>query len=191
MSYILSKYNFCIGRGFTLFLIIVWANNSHSQMGFTVYPTEYQIKAKYLYNFARFVDWPEKSFQNPDSPYVIGIIGSDPYGIDLEKTVEGKQVKNRKFKIRRYQNLDSLSTCHILFIGTESRARLLQIFEKIKNFSILTVGDEKNFAKDGGMINFVIKKKRIRFEINMATVKRSHLKMSTNLLKMAEIIEPN
>jgi len=189
MTHILPKNkNFSKGC-FTILIIILWVFQSHSQMGFTVYPTEYQIKAKYLYNFTRFVDWPEESFQNPDSPFVIGIIGSDPYGIDLEKTIEGKQIKNRKFRIRRYQNLDNLAFCHILFIGVDNRARRSQIFNKIKNNSILTVGDENNFAKDGGMINFIIKKKKIRFQINREAVKQSRLKMSTKLFKMAEIIE--
>jgi hypothetical protein len=164
-------------------------SNNDAQMGFTVYPTEYQIKAKYLYNFARFVDWPEESFQSPDSPFVIGIIGNDPYGIDLEKTIEGKQIKNRKFIIRTYQNLENLSSCHILFIGVNDRALRSQIFNKIKKYSILTVGDDDSFTKDGGMINFIIKKKRIRFEINREAVKQSPLKMSTNLLKMAVINE--
>ncbi|MFC1569371.1 YfiR family protein [bacterium] len=187
----LPKINISPNRCITVLIIILWISNSYSQMGFTIYPTEYQIKAKYLYNFARFVDWPEESFQNPDSPFVIGIIGNDPYGIDLEKTIEGKQIKNRKFMIRHYQNLENLSSCHILFIGVDNRSRRSQIFNKIKNKSILTVGDENNFAKDGGMINFIIKEKRIRFKINRDAVKQSGLKMSTNLFKMAEIVEPS
>ncbi|MBN2102882.1 YfiR family protein [bacterium] len=187
----LPKINIISIRCFTVFIIILGGSNSYSQMGFTVIPTEYQIKAKYLYNFARFVDWPEESFNNPDSPFVIGIIGSDPYGIDLEKTIEGKQIKNREFRIRRYQNLEDLSSCHILFIGVDNRDRRSQIFSKIKNNSILTVGDETNFSKDGGMINFIIKKKKIRFEINSEAVKQSGLKMSTKLLKMADIPEPS
>jgi hypothetical protein len=172
-------------------MIILWVSDSYSQMGFTVYPTEYQIKAKYIYNFTRFVDWPEESFENPDSPFVIGIIGNDPYGIDLDKTIEGKQIKNRRFIIRRCQNIEDLSSCHILFIGVDKGAQRSQIFNKIKNKCILTVGDEEHFARDGGMINFIIMKKRIRFEINREAVKQSHLKMSTNLLKMAVIIEPS
>ena len=137
------------------------------------------------------MDWPEESFQSPDSPFVIGIIGNDPYGIDLEKTIEGKQIKNRKFIIRHYQSLENLSSCHILFIGADIRAWRSQIFNRIKNKCILTVGDDNHFVKEGGMINFVIQKKRIRFEINREAVKQSRLKMSTKLLKMAVIIEPS
>jgi hypothetical protein len=190
ISIMLPKVNICPKRYIAALIIILWVSNSYSQMGFTVYPTEYQIKAKYLYNFARFVDWPEESFQSPDSPFVIGIIGNDPYGIDLEKTIEGKQIKNRKFIIKHYQNLENLSSCHILFIGIDNKAGRSQIFNKIKKQGILTVGDDDSFAKDGGMINFIIKKERIRFQINREAVNQSPLKMSTTLLKMAVIIEP-
>ncbi|MBN1782316.1 YfiR family protein [bacterium] len=161
-------------------------SDGYSQMGFTVYPTEYQVKAQYLYNFARFVDWPEESFENPDSPFVIGIVGQDPFGIDLEKTVEGKQIKNRRFIIRRYDNSADLSSCHILFIGTDDRTRRSALIDRLKHRCILTVGDENNFVPDGGMINFVVRKKKIRFEINREAVKQSGLKISTKLLKMAE-----
>lgn len=158
-------------------------------MGFTVYPTEYQIKAKYLYNFTRYVNWPKEAFTDSVSPFIIGIIGQDPFGVNLEKTVEGKKINSRTFLIKRFQSAKNLEYCHILFIGISDREHHHQILDTIQGLSILTVGSRVKFAQDGGIINFIKKKKRIRFEINTKMARESGLRISTKLLKMADIVE--
>ena len=168
---------------------ILLAESVNSQMGFTVYPTEYQIKAKYLYNFTRYVNWPQEVFKDSASPYIIGIIGQDPFGIEIEKTVEGKNIKNRTFSVKRFNSASDLEYCHILFIGLIDRAYQTRILNKIQGLSILTVGNRVNFGQDGGIINFIKKKDQIRFEINTKVARESGLKISTTLLKMADIID--
>jgi hypothetical protein len=160
---------------------------SHSQMGFTVYPTEYQIKAKYLYNFTRYVNWPKEAFADSVSPFIIGIVGRDPFGIDLEKTVEGKRIKNRTFSIKRFRSIDDLEYCHILYIYTEDRRHQIQILKNIKGLSILSITSRAKLSQDGGIINFIEKKEQIRFEINIKKAREARLKISTKLLKMADM----
>ncbi len=158
-------------------------------MGFTVHPTEHQIKASYIYNFTRFVDWPKEVFADSTSPFIIGIIGQDPFGIDLEKTVEGKIIKNRTFSVKRFLTIDDIEYCHILFFGISNRVKQIQILHKIRGLSILTIGNRAKFTLDGGIVNFIEKKKKIRFEINKKIARESELNISTKLLKMADIVE--
>ena len=172
-----------------MILIFLLVRSAKSQMGFTVYPTEYQIKAKYLYNFTRYVNWPKEVFTDSISPFVIGIVGQDPFGIELEKTVEGKNIKNRTFSVKRFNSINDLEFCHMLFIGLIDKKHQNQILNKIKGLSILTVGNRTNFTQDGGIINFIEKKEQVRFEINTKVARESRLKISTKLLKMADIFD--
>ncbi|MFO7892060.1 MAG: YfiR family protein [bacterium] len=159
-----------------------------AQMGFTIYPSEYQVKAKYLYNFTRFVDWPDQTFSHPDSPFIIGILGEDPFGIDLDKTVEGKKIKNRNFIIKRFKKFNDLKYCHILYIGIDDHGKRKKIIKKLSDRNILTVSDKKNFAQNGGIINFIIKDKKIRFQINFQAAQESNIQISSKILRQADII---
>lgn len=158
-------------------------------MGFTKYPSEYQMKAKFLYNFARFVEWPDGAFADSTSSITIGVIDPDPFGIDLDKTVEGKRINGRDFRVKRFHRVDDLEFCHILFIGTSDREHRLEILERLKDWSVLTVGDTKDFAYDGGIINFIMVGKKILFEINTKAVKKAGLVLSPRILKMSNLIE--
>ena len=158
-------------------------------MGFTMYPSEYQVKAKYLYNLARFVEWPEQSFADSNSSYIIGVLGEDPFGIDLEKTVEGKKAKGRNFIVKRFKKSEDVQFCHILFIKLADNIQLSNTIKKVNHENILTVSDTKNFAKNGGIINFITKEKKIRFQINLSAAEQSGLQISSKILRQAEIIE--
>ena len=172
-----------------IILIILLSIKVQAQMGFTLYPSEYQVKAKYLYNLARFVDWPEQSFADSNSSYIIGILGEDPFGIDLEKTVEGKKAKGRNFVVKRFPKYEDLQFCHILYINLTDKDKLNKVIKKIKNENILTVGDTKNFAQNGGIINFITKEKKIRFQINLSAAEQSGIQISSLILRQADLIE--
>jgi len=167
--------------------VLLGSGRLAAQMGFTVYPSEYQIKSRYIVNLVRYVDWPENAFQDTSSPYIIGLTGNDPYGIDLEKAIEGKTINNRHFIIRQFEENEVIGKCHILVVGSRERDFHRKVLLKIRSRSILSISDSPFFAEDGGMIHFVIRKKKIRFQINTAAVKQSGLKISTKILKMAEI----
>ena len=149
-------------------------------------PTEYQLKAAYLYHFAQFVDWPPAAFPQPNSPLIIGVLGENPFGKDLPHTVEGKVLSNHPLVVQEYHSLAEMTNnCHILFISSSEKKRLPEIFAALKGTSVLTVSEVDQFTENGGMINFVLASDRIRFQINETTVEKAGLKMSFKLLNLA------
>jgi hypothetical protein len=152
--------------------------------------SEYQLKAVFLFNFAQFVDWPAEAFPEADTPVVIGILGDDPFEGLLDQTVREERLRGRPFQVRRYQSVDEIKTCHILFIRRPDGARLEETLARLKNRPILTVSDVDGFAERGGMIRFVADRNRIRLQINPESVEAAHLTISSKLLRVAEVITP-
>ncbi|MDX2032042.1 MAG: YfiR family protein, partial [Blastocatellia bacterium] len=127
---------------------------------------EYQVKAAFLFNFAKFVEWPGEAFPDGGAPLVIGIVGSDPFGATLDQTVSNKSVNNRQLSIRRLKWGQNLRSCHILFVSSSERRRMGQIVESLKGASVLTVGEMEQFNQQGGIINFLMEENKVGFEIN-------------------------
>ena len=146
---------------------------------------EYQVKAVFLFNFAQFVTWPSQ--QPSDAPFVIGILGDDPFGSYLDETVRGEKVNNRSLTIQRFRRNAEARNCNILFIGQSERDRVAQILSSRKGRSVLTVSDIDGFADLGGMIQFFTEKNKIRMRINLDAVKAGNLKISSKLLRVAEV----
>ena len=115
---------------------------------------ETAIKAVFLFNFAQFVDWPPSAFPSPDSPFVIGVLGDDPFGAFLDATVKGEKVKGHPLLVRRFHQVDEATGCHILFISASESDRFEHDFSALKDRAILTVGDAEGFAQRGGIIRF-------------------------------------
>ena len=149
---------------------------------------EYQIEAIFLFNFAQFVDWPPEAFSGPGDPLVIGILGNDPFGAYMDEAVRGERVNDRPIVIRRFARVEDITTCHILFISRSESARLDQILGRLKGRSILTVSDIDDFNQSRGMIRFVIEKNKIRLRINLGAAKSAGLKISSKLLRPAQIV---
>lgn len=148
--------------------------------------TEHQIKAAFLFNFTQFVEWPSNTFTNAEAPLVIGILGDDPLGPALEQAVEGETVNKRPIAIRRSRHLSELKgNCHVLFICRSEKARLPQLLAELRGQPVLTVAEINQFALQGGIIGFVIRDNKVRFEINLATAERAGLKVSSKLSKLA------
>jgi hypothetical protein len=149
-------------------------------------PSEYQLKAAFLYNFAQFVDWPAGAFAQPTSPLVIGILGDNPFGPGLEQTVRGKTINTHPLSVREFRSLAEVTNaCQILFVSSTEKKRLPEIFAGLRGASILTVGETDRFTESGGMINFVLEGTKIRFQINDAAAKSAGLKISSKLLSLA------
>ena len=148
-------------------------------------PTEYQIKAAFLFNFAKFVQWPPQAFAGPSSPIVIGILGEDPFNNDLDRVIKNKLVDDHPLMIKEYHSPAEATNCHILFICTSEKARLAQILKGLKGTTVLTVGEMDNFTASGGMINFVQKGTKLRFLINNGAATGAGLKISSKLLSLA------
>ena len=151
---------------------------------------EYQVKALFLFNFLQFVEWPEGAFPSPDAPVTIGILGDDPFGPVLDETLRAETVRNRPLVIVRSSRLEDLKNCHLLFIGKSERNRLAAHFSQLEGAPALTVGDTEGFASRGGIINFYLDGKKLRFEINPDAAQRAGLKLSSQLLSLGKIVGP-
>lgn len=150
---------------------------------------EYAVKAAFLYNFAKFVEWPAESFAGPASPIVLFVFGVDPFG-DALKSLKGKTANGRPIVVRYAANLGELERCHLLFVSASSMALLPKILQVTKGWNALTVGDVDGFARDGGTINLLNEEQRIGIEINMEAAQHSRLKISSKLLALAKIVTP-
>lgn len=150
-------------------------------------PREYYLKAAFIYNFAKFVEWPAESFKNNLTPITLTILGSDPFGAALE-TLKDQTVQGRKIIIKRTTKGDNLEGCQILFICASEKTQYRPILAAIKNLNILTVSDMDKFAAQGGMIGLIKVDDKLHFEINLEAVQRTKLKISSQLLKLAKII---
>ena len=149
-------------------------------------PTEYQIKAAFIFNFAKFVEWPKSTFPETNSPLVIGVVGEDPFHGVLEKTVRGKAVDDHPLVVKAFQTSAEATNCHILFISTSEKERLPQVLKDLSGSSVLTVGEMGGFNEAGGMIVFVLERTMIRFKINNAAATSAGLKISSKLLSLAQ-----
>ena len=149
---------------------------------------EYQIKAAFLFNFGQFVTWGPDDFPEATSPFVIGVLGEDPFGATLDAIVEGESVQGRPVQIERYVDVDDVGSCHILFVSSSELPRLDRVFERLRGRGILTVGEAEGFAERSGMIRFVVVDNRLRLEINAAAAEAAGLTISSRLLSLADVV---
>ena len=149
--------------------------------------SEYEIKAAYLFTFARFVEWPAKSSRD-DSSFIVCVLGTDPFGAVLDTTLAGALIRGRKVEARRIAALDAATGCHIVFVGASEERRADTIIPSLSASGALTVSDMPRFAARGGMIQFVTAANRIRFEINLASARQAGLTMSSELLRVASAV---
>jgi len=149
--------------------------------------TEYQVKAAFLFNFARFVEWPPDAFLSADSPLQICILGQDPFGRDFEQMIEDKAVNGHRIEIAHPEGVPQARACQILFIALPEKV-LRETLQALKGSTVLTVGDTPGFVHMGGMINFVLDDNRVRFEINQKAAELAHLKLSARLLTVAKLV---
>lgn len=148
---------------------------------------EYQVKAAFLYNFAKFVEWPAGAFETAQAPFLVCVLGADPFGTDLERTLKNEKIGGREINVRRIKRVQEREGCHILFVSKSERDSLPQILGALKNAAVLTVSEFDSFTQLGGMINLYVEDRRIRFEINVAPAENAGLKISSKLLKLAKV----
>src|SRR5262249_19222992 len=127
---------------------------------------EYQVKAAFLYNFAKFVEWPAQSFKGSSDPISICVLGENPFGASLIDTVEGKAVEGRTFAVRRITEPVQANTCQIVFVASSQRKHFQSEIQELKAPGVLTVGESPGFAAEGGIVNFKLEEGRVRLEIN-------------------------
>jgi hypothetical protein len=155
-----------------------------------VAPPEYQIKAYFLLNFAQFVEWPAKAFRDKQAPLLIGVLGEDPFGSQLDDAVRGGKIGLRPLLVRRFSRVDEIAECHILFISASESGQLENILTRLKGRNLLTVGDTDAFNRLGGMVRFVTEDNKIRLRINVKAARASELVISSKLIRPAMIFNP-
>jgi hypothetical protein len=168
----------------TVLWLLVVASNVLGQAK----PGEYQVKAAYLYNFGRFVEWPAKLTTANTGSFTICVLGDDPFGPALDTTLAGEMIGNQKVAARRISSLQESVDCQILFISLSEAKRLNRIIEALGNSAVLTVSDIPQFSQRRGMIQLVMEGNRIRFEVNLAATQRAGLTLSSELLKVATAV---
>lgn len=150
--------------------------------------SEYQVKAAFLFNFTKFVEWPDGAFDAPQAPIVVGIIGDDPFGDDLERMIAGQKVQGRSLVIRRERWGDDLRRCHVLFVSASEQEHRSRILGSVQSAGVLTVSDMEGFAEAGGVIEFVLEQNRVRFVVNLDAATQDRLRVSAKLLALARVI---
>ena len=151
-------------------------------------PTEYQVKAVFLFNFIKFVEWPGTAFADTRAPFVLGVLGDDPFDGSLSPIVDGQLVRGRGITIHKYRFGDDVRRCHVLYVSASEQARTAQILGGLQGASVLTVSDMPRFAEGGGLVQFYMEEDRVRFVVNAEAAARANLRMSAKLLAVAHVI---
>ncbi|MEA2417062.1 MAG: hypothetical protein QOI58_3719 [Thermoanaerobaculia bacterium] len=150
---------------------------------------EYQVKAAFIYKFATYVHWPASADADVNTPFVIGVLGKDPFGSALREVVRGQSIQGRGILIRNLGRLDEALRCDLVFVSSSQRENLPQIFAALHGVPVLTVSDVDQFAEQGGMIGLVTTEdNHIRFNINKSAIERLGLRASSQLLQLARIV---
>jgi hypothetical protein len=150
---------------------------------------EYAVKAAFIYNFAQFTQWPADAFASADSPFVIGVVGDDPFSGALDRAVAGKTVAGHPMVVKRVDNAADLGECGLIFLPASQEARVSDVLKALADKPILTVGETDNFPWAGGVIRFVTEDNKVRFEINPEAAERARLRISSKLMKLARIFK--
>lgn len=148
-------------------------------------PTEYQVKAAYLFNFGRFIEWPAKPAPSSSDDFTVCVLGQDPFGETLDRAIAGASIGGRRVLARRIATADELGGCQIVFISASEERQLGTIVNAVSKSAVLTVSDMPNFTRRGGMIQFVTEGNRVRFEVNLTPAEQAGLTVSSDLLKVA------
>jgi YfiR/HmsC-like len=152
-------------------------------------PTDYQVKATYLYNFGRFIEWPGKVAAAQGGSFTVCVLGQDPFGPSLDATLAGEKIGGKTVVAKRISSAEESGDCQILFLSLTDDSRLNKIIADLDKKAVLTVSDMSQFVKRGGMIQFVLEGKKIRFEVNLTATHHAGLTLSSELLKVATAVK--
>lgn len=151
--------------------------------------SEDQIKAAFLFNFARYVEWPDAAFSSGSTPVRICMAGADDFASIVSKAVGGKSVGDRAVEVASSVGLEDAGTCHILYVGAGLEADADVVASSVSGGHVFTVADREGFAASGGIANFIRADNKVRFEINPDAAKQAGLKISSRLLRLAKVVE--
>jgi hypothetical protein len=151
-------------------------------------PTDYQVKAAYLYNFGRFVEWPARAAATKGDSFTVCVLGEDPFGPALDATLAGETIDGKNVIAKRISTPEESSNCQILFVSSAEDGRVNKIIGALDKKAVLTVSDMPRFSQHGGMIQFLLEGNKVRFEVNLTAAQRAGLTLSSELLKIATTV---
>jgi hypothetical protein len=176
-------------RCLPIFACIIWfvgtALHLDSQTG---KPAEYQVKAVYMVNFIKFIEWPAGTLGNTNEPFPVCVLGQDPFGPALDQSLAGERIDQHPLAAHRIQSARDAAGCRVVFISASSDSQIEDTLVSLEGESILTVSDTPRFVRRGGMIEFVREGNRVRFELNLAAAKMARLTVSSELLRVAAAV---
>lgn len=154
-------------------------------------PSEYAVKAAYLYNFGKFVEWPPNAPAGHAADFAICVLGHDPFGPVLDTTISGERIDGKSVVARRIAKVSEAAGCRVLFISSSENKQLKEILASVGKQGVLTVSDMPQFVDQGGIVQFILAAERVRFEINLAAAQQAGLNLSSELLKVAAEVKGN
>jgi hypothetical protein len=175
--------------GFFVLIGLLWIGNSPSRGADADVPKEYQIKAAFLYNFTKFVEWPAQHFTTDSHPIVIGVLGRNPFGEELEKIIKGRRGNGREIAIAFVETSADAVSADLVFVCVGEESRFEAMNAALCQAQVLTVGESPRFAQAGGIITFLREADKVRFAINLESAGRAGLKVSAQLLKLATEVQ--
>lgn len=149
---------------------------------------EYRVKAEFLERFTRFIEWPPESFRSPEDPFVIGVFGDNPFDHALVKIAEERAIKNRRVVVRPIDKASDAVGCHLVFVARSEAVRLSEVLASTAGLPILVVGDGDGAADTSAHLAFFSEGGRVRFTLNAAAVRQSHLRVSPQLFSLARVV---
>jgi YfiR/HmsC-like len=164
-------------------IFIIWlAALTVPRVGYSQAVNEFEMKAVFIYNFTQFIQWPEKSFDESQKEFVIGVLGENVFGRYLEEAVAGETYQSRPIVIKYYSSASEIGNCHILYVGSSMGAPKLNTERPV-----LTIGEGSEFMKQNGLLRFYTEQNKVRFEINQSASVEAGLVISSKLLRLATL----
>lgn len=171
-----------------IFFIILFIYKTDSQLCAQVNTAYgYEVKAAFLYNFTKFITWPEEAFTGESDPFIIGILGPDPFNNYLNDIIRGESVGRHPIEVKIFDNLSEITNCQMLYINSDNDENIRQALQMLKNKNVLTVSEYVFFSRLGGHVKFYNENNKIKFQVNPGAVKNSRLTISSKLLNLAKI----
>jgi hypothetical protein len=173
------------GLAILIVLLVLWPTLTRAQDA----PTENQVKAAFLFNFVKFIEWPADSFRDSGGRVRLCVLGEGPFEAELERITAGKVVNGRALEVVAVKQAERSAHCHVVFVNSSASARLLRkTLAELRGGPMLTVGESPEFTRQGGVIRLLLLDNRIRFEINLEAAEHAELKISSKLLALAQSV---
>jgi len=151
--------------------------------------SETELKAAFLYNFAKFVEWPAEAFSSETAPIEIAVFGEDEFTVKLRSLLSDKKAHGRSFQVKRISTPQEAKNCQIVFISSSESRRVPQVLDAVRKSPVLTIGETEQFLDVGGMMNFVFEDTQLRFEVYPEAAERVNLVISSKLLRLAKRVK--